>query len=404
VRAFGTLEEASAYLAPLLDRPVTPEHVVLAPHVEFRAEPVALGGGSFTNSYTMSWSSPAAAEIVVAETPTCTAAYARQRGAVATATGGFFFLADRSRHRPRTLSLNLAVRNGQVLSLPAADQEALADDGGTLSVVEVPARGELSLDGRTLHWAGTRTRTGEAAEAYAYGNANCVIEHEPDARTGKVRTLREDSRLTPEITGRHWSDLGFTAADDGRFEAVARSDHGRLDIFAHDIVLRCPRRLARVGAVLVPQTIGPLSLRASLRGAISVGPSLFHPAPRAHPLNDDRSLGSFPLLKDRPSTRLAFYATADGRQHLRLFDGRPGSRTFPGVGLEQVISLLLADGEVTSGCLLDSGHSCRLNVRRGGQVTSFGNRHYLRWPTERDPRFVWNPDHGRRVASLIALR
>ncbi|KAK1178628.1 hypothetical protein B7755_011070 [Streptomyces sp. NBS 14/10] len=59
---------------------------------------------------------------------------------------------------------------------------------------------------------------------------------------------------------------------------------------------------------------------------------------------------------------------------------------------------------MTAGCLLDSGHSCRLNVRRGGNVTSFGNRHYLRWPTERDPRFVWNPDHGWQVASLIALR
>ncbi|ADI10375.1 hypothetical protein SBI_07255 [Streptomyces bingchenggensis BCW-1] len=402
MRAFATLEEASAYLAPLLDQPVTAEHLELTPHIQFRAEPVGLGGGSFTNSYTISWSSPAASEIFVAEPPMCTAEYARQRDAVVTATGGFFFLADRCRYRPRTLSLNLAVRNGKVLSLPAADQDALVDDGGTLSVVEVPARGELSLDGHTLRWTGTRT--GVEADCYAYGNANCVIEHEPDAHTGKVRTLREDSRLTPEITGHHWSDLGFTAARGGRFEATALSDHGRLDIFDHDIVLRCPRRLARVGSVLEPRTIGPLSLRPSLRGAISVGPSLFHPDPQAHPLNGDRSLGSFPLLKDRPSTRLVFYGTADGRRHLRLFDGRPGSPTFPGVGLDQAISLVLAGGDVTTGCLLDSGHSCRLNVRRGGNVTSFGNRHYLRWPTERDPRFVWNPDHGRQVASLIALR
>lgn len=97
MRAFDTLEEASAYLAPLLDQPVTAEHLELTPHIEFRAEPVGLGGDSFTNSYTISWSSPAASEIFVAEPPMCTAEYARQRAAVATATGGFFFLADRCR-------------------------------------------------------------------------------------------------------------------------------------------------------------------------------------------------------------------------------------------------------------------------------------------------------------------
>lgn len=402
MRAFRTLEEASAYLTPLLDRPVPAGHAQLTPDIGFCAEPLGLGGGTFTNSYTISWSAAAASEILVAEPPTCTAEYARRHEAAVTATGGFFFLADRSRYRPRTLSLNLAVRDGKVLSLPAADQDALVDQGGTLSVREVPARGRLTLDGRTLHWAGTRT--GAEAECYAYGNANCVIVHEPDARTGKVRTLREDSRLTPVITGGRWSDLGFTATRDGRFTATARSDHGRLDIFDHDIVLRCPRPLARVGALLEPHTIGPLSLSPSLRGAISVGPSLFHPDPQAHPLNTDRSLGSFPLLKDRATTRLVFYGTADGRQHLRLFDGRPGSPVFPGVGLDQAISLVLAGGDVTSGCLLDSGHSCRLNIRQDGRVTSFGNRHYLRWPTERDPRFVWNPDQGRQVASLIVLR
>lgn len=220
--AFATLEEASAYLAPLLDQPVTAEHVELTPHIEFRAEPVGLGGDIFTNSYTVSWSSAAASEIFVAGPPMCTAEYTRQRDAVVTATGGFFFLADRCRYRPRTLSLNLAVRDGKVLSLPAADQDALVDDGGTLSVVEVPARGELSLDGHTLRWSGTRT--GAEADCHAYGNAHCVIEHEPDAHTGKVRTFGR----SPVSPPRSPVSTGATSGSPPPAAAVSRLRHAAI--------------------------------------------------------------------------------------------------------------------------------------------------------------------------------
>lgn len=407
---FDTPEEASDHLAPLIDRPVPVTRAELAPGVLFRAEPVGLGA-AFTNSYTVSWDVPAAAEIVVTEPAAADGEFARRTGSVATTTGGFFFLADRCRHRPRTLSLNLAVGEGRLLSLPVATQEALVSRAGALSVVEVPARGELSLAGRVLRWAGSRTRY--TADCYAYGNANCVIAHRADERTGRIRVLREDSRFTPEITDGAWSDLGFLSAPEGGsvFEVVARRDAGRLDIFAHDLVLRCPRAVARragTGARLEVRTIGPLEMGGPVQGAVSAGPSLFCPDPYAHPLNDDRSLGSFPLLRERPSARLVFFATSDGRRHLRLFDGRPGSRTFPGVTLAQAVSLATADGAdgaaVTSGCLLDSGHTSRITVLREGRYESFGNRHYLRWPTPADPHFTWDPGHGRPVASLIALR
>ncbi|HWO61208.1 MAG TPA: hypothetical protein VNO31_14365 [Umezawaea sp.] len=398
MRRFDSLAEAAAHLGPLLDRPVPTSHATLAPGITFHAESLSLGS-TFTNSYTTSWHAPARAEVLVTEPPVSAADHARRTGGVVTSTAGFFFLADRCRHRPRTLSLNLAIRDGRVLSVPVATRDALVSRDGVLSVVEVEARGELSLSGRRLRWAGSKT--GLDADCFVYGNANCVIHHRPDERTGKVRVFQEESRFTPAITDGRWTDLGFHAAPDGHFEAVTRGDGGRVDVFGHDVVVRCPRSAA--GTRLDVHTIGPLTLDGEWN-AISVGPSLAHPDPNTHPLNDDRSLGSYPLLRDRPSTRLVFYVTADGARHLRLFDGRPGSGTFPGLTLDQTLAAVRAGGDVVSGCLLDSGNTSKLNVVRDGRLTTFGNRHYLRWPRPGESGFTWTPDHGRPVASLIALR
>ncbi len=391
---FSTPDEAAAHLAPLLDRPVTPTRTDLAPGIVFQAEPLH-ANGRFTNSYRLSWHGPARARIFVTEPPVSAREFAERHGNVATTTAGFFFLADRCRFRPRALSLNLAIQDGRVLSLPVADQDALISQNGALTVVNVPAGGELSLDGHALTWAGSRTTT--EADCYTYGNANSVIRHEADEQTGKIRVFQEDSRFTPE-TGPGWSDLGFRDN-----EAVAQADGGRLDIFEYDLVLRCPQRLARIGARLQVHTIGGLVPRKSLQGAISVGPALSCPDVYKHPLNEDRSLGSFPLLRERPSTRLVFAETSDGWQHLCLFDGRPGSPTFPGITLGETISMAHKLGTVTNGCLLDSGHTSKLNVRLEDTLRSFGNRHYLRWPGPQDEHFTWTPDQGRPAASLIAL-
>ncbi|MDC0672295.1 hypothetical protein [Nannocystis radixulma] len=398
---FHTPSEAAAYLAPILDRPVEPCETELAPGIVLQMAALPLSGGAFVNSYTVTWRHPARAALCFADPPISAPDFARGSESVVTTTGGFFFLADYCRHRPRTLSLNLAIRDCRVSSLPVSDQDALVNRDGALSVVAVPAHGELTLGQRPFRWAGSRTQ--HDADCYAYGNANSVILHQPDARTGKARIFQESSRFTSEITCSRWSDVGFMARPDGHFAAVSRQDRGQLDMFRHDLVLRCPRALAREGARLEVHTIGPLSLGRSIEAAISVGPCLSYPDLSRHPLNDDRSLGSFPLLAERPATRLVFYRTTDGAQHLCLLDGRPGSDAFPGATLAETVALVHSRGPLAAGCFLDSGHTSKIAVRRDGALATYGNRHYLQWPGEADSSFVWTPDQGRPSASFIAL-
>ncbi|PCC73003.1 hypothetical protein SAMN02745121_06535 [Nannocystis exedens] len=398
---FQTPSEAAAYLAPILDRPVAPFETEIAPGIVLQTAALPLSGGAFVNSYTVTWRPPARAALCFSDPPISALDFARRSESVVTTTGGFFFLADHCRHRPRTLSLNLAIQRSQVSSLPVSDQDALVNRDGALSVVEVAAHGVLTLGRRPFRWAGSRTQ--HDADCYAYGNANSIILHQPDARTGKARIFQESSRFTPEITCSRWSDIGFMSRPDGHFAAVSRQDRGQLDIFRHDLVLRCPRTLAMEGAHLEVHTIGPLSLSRSIQAAISVGPSLSYPDLSRHPLNHDRSLGSFPLLAERPATRLVFYQTVDGARHLCLLDGRPGSDTFPGATLAETIALVNSRGQLTAGCFLDSGHTSKIIARRKGAFSTYGNRHYLQWPSEADSSFLWMPDRGRPTASFIAL-
>jgi hypothetical protein len=410
-RRFASMAEAARFLGPVLDRPEPTRTVMIGPGISLAVEAVELGGEAFSNLYTLSWTPPARAEIAIVDTPgespwTRGLALARQGARGGVATGGFGFLADGAAGAPRTRSLNLAIRAGVPLSVPVIGQDALICRGGALSVEHVAAEGLLRLNGERLRWVGSRS--GQAGECSVFGNANVRIEHRDDPRTGKYRHLVADSRRTPPLAaGSGAADVGFVRAADGLLRGAARADGGGLDIFAFDLVLRCPVARLRRNVhddIAVVDTIGAIDLAdPALETAISVGPSLLHPSLEAHPLHHEPSLGSTPLLGGRRASRLLYFAAADGRRSLQLWDARPDSALCPGVTLDEAVRHARARHDVVHGCFLDSGKSGKLCIADGDAAAAYGNRHYLRWPAPGDEHFVWTPDEGRPAASMIVV-
>jgi hypothetical protein len=235
-----------------------------------------------------------------------------------------------------------------------------------------------------------------------FSNGNVVIQHQMNEATGKARVLNEDSRYTPEITQDGIIDVGFIGKGRNHFAGITQNALGGTDIFAHDFVLRLPERYTTAYPELELHTIGELALSKFKGGAFSAGP-LLNADFLNHPINQDLSLGSHPPFLDSRMARLVLYRTEDGFTHLRLFDGRPSSEVFPGVTPDEARTYVSTDGEVEWGCFLDPGQSARLSVNLGGQIQSYGNSHYVRWPTEDNPNYVWTPENGRPVANLIAL-
>jgi hypothetical protein len=407
LRSFASLPEASAFMAAEVDRPASAGTARrIAAGIELRVAVRELGEAAFCNVYDITWErAAAAASLHVAACPVEPPSVEPARGALVTATAGFSFLADRSSGMPRQASLNLAVSEGRIVSLPVADREAVISRAGALSVAHVRASGLLSLNGTVLTWTGSRT--GRTADCYAYGNGNAVISHRAHPVTGTARVLDEPSRLTPPIPpGQTMADIGFMAAGGGGFRAMAVSRGGRMDIFSHDIALRCPAALVKPGR---PNEMRILQV-GCLRGddlpdsAVSAGPPLGCPDLTAHPVNHDLSLGSLPPFADRRMARMVLYSDRDNRIHLRLFDGRPGSAAFPGVTPTEARDVIAADTGYQWGCFLDPGQTAKLWVHDEHGPASYGNRHYLRWPEDAAGAFGWIPDKGRPVASFITLR
>lgn len=408
---FSSLAEADAFLGPMLDRPEPARRETVAPGVSLVIAAIDLGDGAFSNLYTLSWTAPARADIDVfpdaAASPWSRGhALARcgMRGAVA--TGGFSFLADDAAAAPRARCLNLAIWTGEVLSLPVVDQDALVARAGALAVEHVPAAGLLRLNGDLVRWSGARTE--RTAECVVFGNASARIVHSDAPATGKRRHLVANTRWTPALSSDSgYADVGFLRGPGRVFRGAAVRADGGLDIFAYDLVLRCPAERLRRAApdnTADPRTVGPIDLSdPSLAGAVSVGPSLLHPALEDHPLHREPSLGSNPLLGGRRASRLVYFGDAAGQHHLQLWDARPGSRACPGVTLDEAAHHARAHHDVAFGCFLDSGKSGKLCVVGDAGVASYGNRHYLRWPAAGEGDFVWTPDAGRPAASLLVI-
>lgn len=404
---FATDAEAKEFVRNRVDRPIKSFTRDLGDGIVLNGYTEDLDDGVFTNIYDLSFPRGAAkAEVRLHDSPTSLYDYIQTVPKVRGATsGGFFFLADQASTSPRQPSLNFAMADGRLRSLPVSDREALISDGRDMSAHMLQALGELTLDDTThLTWAGSLTD--HTAEAYVYGNGNSVIEHMSSDSGGKRRVLAEDSRYTTPIEGADLVDVGFVSTEEGTFRGVTSSTSGGIDIFAHDIVLRTDRR--HIGKGDLPQmrvrSVGSIALDGSVQGGLSTGPMITTEDFTNHAVNFDRSLGSEPPLADRPIARTAVYETEDERVHMRIFDGRPGSEVFSGVTPTQAARLIMAEKAIRWGCFMDSGQTSKLVVADGGEIASFGSRHYLRWPQKPGDQYVWVPEVGRPLGSAITIR
>ncbi len=401
--SFKTAIEAQQFVRDKVDVHIPQQRDVIGGHIVLNTSTQELGGGRFTNIYDVSYRVGEATPGVHVH-DRLTGAYDSLRSndihKVAT-VGGFFFLADQASSSPRQLALNLAAANDGIHSLPVADKEAATLERNKLSAKHVRALGWLCINGKELSWSGSLTD--HATDAKVFGNGNAVITHKKSDATGAIRVLDESSRFTPSMQSEDMVDIGFIKRGDGSFMGVSSSKKGLLDIFVHDIVVRCPRRYLTKDPVLNVRTIDSITLD-SLQAALSVGPMLEMINFEEHPINKDASLGDKPPLLERPLARMTLYETEGNMVHFRLFDGRPGSERFTGVTPTEAVELIKSEGNIVWGCFLDSGQTAKLCVDKPSGIASFGNRHYLKWPERPGERYIWTPEIGRPTASTITLQ
>ncbi len=408
MHTFRTHSEAVSFVTPQVDSPVLCQHEQLTAAVSLETSTQNLPDGRFVNIYDLSFQQEQATpSIFIPDEPRSVRGHLNRKPKLtAASSGGFFFLADGYSRRPRVAALNLAVANGTVRSLPVTDREALVIERGLASARRLRALGELSVNGRSLSWAGSNTE--HEADCYVFGTGNSIIQHVQDEITGSRRVLYEPSSYTPLLEPESdWIDVGFNTTSDNQLTGTAESEEGGLDIFAHTLVLRLPKSYVSRDYTNMLRIHSVDSFRTfKSNSAISSGP-LLSGGYEQHPINSDMSLGSKPPFTNRPMARLAMFGTEQGTVHLQLFDGRPGSVTFSGVTPDEAAQTIRnRHGNVVWGCFLDPGQTAKLATRNqyDESTDSYGNMHYIRWPKKQSGKYRWVPQIGRPVASIITVQ
>ena len=408
---FDTAEKAKQYIASQVDVKALENSIRLGGGATMNVSSREFEDGCFTNIYDLAVDVRNVKAQVHASTALKGVGEFLQAvpNSLAATSGGFLYLADVSSGTPRQKALNLALeKNGLLSSVPVVDRETLiCDQNGNLSARFVQACGELTIDGKTLSWAGSRTSY--TADCQVFGNGNIVITHianpDPTGRKDSLRVLEEYSRYTPVIDkGNDLVDVGLIALEGGLFQPIKIYPEGKADLFQYDTVIRCKSQHIPRGieSKITIHTVGQLKLSKNYQGAISVGPLLSEQDFTTNAINFDPSLGSNPPFFNTRMVRLAIYATAKGKLHMRLFDGRPESPRFRGVTPREAVAIINEEDEIVWGAFLDPGRTAKISTGRH-PTTSYGNAHYLRWPTDASSQYEWVPGAGRPVPSAVTL-
>ena len=401
MKKFTSAETANDYIIRRVDSVVKNRTVHLKKGITLSMSVTRLADNTFTNTYDVQYD-PTKVALRIGLNNERTSLYDVLRSdnhLLVASSGGFSYLTDDPNIQPRHLSLNLAIQDGDVMSLPVIDREALLIINGQMSARFLRATGTMEINGENVTWSGSLTD--HPADIKVYGNGNSVISHASD-ESGSRRVLDESSRFTPHISNGQVIDVGFIRQKGSTFISAATSSTGMLDIFAFDIVLRCPKRIAADYIKMKVESMDSLPINTTIQSAMSAGPLLTTANFESHLINRDASLGTNAPFANQRAARMIIYETKNGMRHLRLLDGRPGSHIFPGVTPYEAVHIINSDAEVVWGCFLDGGQTSKLCVRKRWAVNSFGNRHYINKVPEKQ-NIVWVPKTGRSLASIITL-
>ncbi len=393
-----------------LERKQSSEIVDLAPGLQLEMGSLSLGtDGSYVNFYDLARTSSerVTVELFSTDTPLLLKRIIQNDPSVVAVTnGGFFLLADQMAvEQHGNHNLQLEIRNGMISSLPVADRPFLYSVEGGVAVAEVTAAGEVVIGGSRYTWRGSQSEATNG-EAVLYTSASGVVKHEKSDKAGSMRVMKPVT--TPVKNG--VIDMVIAQNSEGDLYVKATRPGGGSSVYQELGVLQ----------VLAPSTVTPgdaITL-SSIQGidisgvtsGFCIGPNVAHFLHTSdHPINHDSSLGDNVPFGTNRIARNVIYMDGRGTLHTRLFDGLPRSALCAGISPHEVATHMAELG-VSWAYFLDGGQSAKIVTREisaddgSRKIKSYGNYHYVRWPTLPQHPHLWVPDGGRKVPSGLVFK
>ncbi len=392
------------------------------PEVKIKGETIELGGGHFTNKYTLSF--PAESDkynsrIVTRNSPLFMHRYLiNDDSVVAAINGPFFCLHDGDLKRyPKEIIYHTNIRDGLVFGLPSADRPMLyVDESGEMKCKDAKAVGSIQVGNTVINWIGGEgvahgRETAKDNEVYLFNSACCTIEYQDRNDKTSLRMLNEEKNFTPANPNK--TDLVVDIDEQNRKLIVSKiKEGGGVDFFEGLFILQVPNEIAKslnIGDFVSPIDIDGIALNSVL-SAVSTGPLVHHFIENDdHPINHDPSLGTFPPFEKGKRYARSVVYKQNGLIHFTVFDGVPRSRFMLGATPKEVAENIPENSDWA--VFLDGGQSSRITFReQNGQIDAFGNKQYLRLHVadktaqvaKDETRFLWTK-RGRPVNSVIEL-
>lgn len=374
--------------------------------VRLEAGSLELGGGCFTNAYTLRLALGAVR--VRAESAADGFALRDQCAsgdALAAVSGSFCFISDDPRYQPAEPRLDFCCRKGEIVSLPTVTKPAFLMYRGQPSVRTLRAEGTLLIDDRPFAWSGSKSHQqmqgSGTRTALVFGAANCRVRYADNERTGFLRYVRRSDNHTPPDRGS--VDCVVTRSPKRGLLIHSLHPGGGADLFTGSCVLRLPAREARavcVGAPVRVTGIDGLSAE-DITSGMSVGPSVAD-AVGGRLTGYDESLGVSPFRAVRYA-RTLLWISGD-TLCFRVYDGAPLTDTFQGITPAEVARECDAERlDASDVYYLDGGQSSKIALRHGNAVEVVGNLHYLEWPRGSQTVFRWRGLEGRPLNSWFTI-
>ncbi|MFJ1936779.1 phosphodiester glycosidase family protein [Kitasatospora sp. NPDC088160] len=375
-----------------------------APGVVLTARSIDLGGGCFTNAYTLTADLDRARCRPVSSPAGFHLRHLVTGPAVAAVSGAFSFISDDPAYQPVEPCLDLAVRDRYTASLPTITKPTLLIHHGRPTVRTLAATGTLTIGGHPHTWTGSKEPQLPARPHHltVFGAANCRIRYHDAPRTGFRRDVDPATNTTPRTPAA--LDCTVTHTPTGP-RITALHPGGGADLFAGAYILRAhrpwPAHLAP-GAPVHVTAIATLDT-ADIDSALSLGPSAADAA-NGRTAAWDHSLGASPFRPDARHARTLL--TLDSRNlTLTVLDGAPLTHTFQGTTVQETAELCERAGhDPATAFHLDGGQTSKIAYRRGrGPADAVGSLHYLRWPRHEHEPFRWQGLDGRRLHSALQI-
>ncbi|MFF4410404.1 hypothetical protein [Streptomyces sp. NPDC001404] len=379
----------------------------IAPGIRLQTTSVDLGGGCFTNAFTLR----ADLDLVRADVVSTAGGFHLRDhvgadAAPAAVSGSFSFISDDPTYQPAEPCFDFCCRAGEIVSLPTAAKPAFLVHRGQPVIDTLNATGTLTLQGHPHRWIGSKSpRPGggrQPAVFTVFGAANCQVRYSDHPRTGFVRHVHPSANITP---------LGPTVIDylvswrpgDGH-RVTSVHPGGGADLFASNFILRAERTRAprlKHGARVEISEVAGLDVR-HMECGISLGPSVADAA-AGRTAAYDNCLGTSPFRDTRSARTLI---GLHGQELVfQVLDGAPLSDTFRGVTPLETAEICTAGGlDPHSMYHLDGGGSSKIAYLEEGTARVLGSMHYLRWPTIPEEPFRWQGLGGRVLRSGFTVK